>query len=59
MIRYADDFVLMGKTLKEEVLMKLKAILNRMGLSLNKRNARTIPQNNGTLQTSRSGCVIE
>jgi group II intron reverse transcriptase/maturase len=35
MVRYADDFVLMGKTLPTEVIEKLKSLLYRMGLSLN------------------------
>jgi RNA-directed DNA polymerase len=34
-VRYADDFVLMGKKLPEEVIDKLKNLLHRMGLSLN------------------------
>lgn len=34
-IRYADDFILMGKELSEEVLSELESILDRMGLSLN------------------------
>jgi RNA-directed DNA polymerase len=34
-VRYADDFVLMGRTLPEEVIKKLKNLLYRMGLSLN------------------------
>jgi group II intron reverse transcriptase/maturase len=34
-VRYADDFVLMGRTLPEEVIKKLKSLLYRMGLSLN------------------------
>lgn len=35
MVRYADDFVLMGSMLPEEVIEKLKNLLHRMGLSLN------------------------
>jgi len=42
MIRYADDFVLMGKKLPEEVLEKLKSLLHRMGLSLNEGKTRKI-----------------
>jgi RNA-directed DNA polymerase len=42
MVRYADDFVLMGKTLKAEALNKLKDILNRMGLALNEEKSRQI-----------------
>lgn len=42
MVRYADDFVLMGKTLPEEVIEKLKGLLQRMGLSLNEGKTRQI-----------------
>ncbi len=41
-VRYADDFVLMGKKLPEEVLVKLKNLLQRMGLSLNESKTRHI-----------------
>lgn len=34
-VRYADDFVLMGKTLPDEVKIKLENLLGRMGLALN------------------------
>jgi group II intron reverse transcriptase/maturase len=34
-VRYADDFVLMGRTLPTEISEKLKSLLSRMGLSLN------------------------
>ena len=34
-VRYADDFVLMGKELPKEVIEKLKTLLHRMGLKLN------------------------
>jgi len=34
-VRYADDFVLMGRTLPVEIAEKLKRLLTRMGLSLN------------------------
>jgi RNA-directed DNA polymerase len=48
MVRYADDFVLMGKTLSKAVLSKLKELLKRMGLTLNEQksgmiNARETP----------------
>jgi len=48
MVRYADDFVLMGKSLSKEVLAKLKELLGRMGLILNEQksamiNARETP----------------
>jgi group II intron reverse transcriptase/maturase len=42
MVRYADDFVLMGKMLPEEVLEKLKSLLPRMGLSLNEDKTRKL-----------------
>ena len=50
MVRYADDFVLMGETLKETVINKLKDLLARMGLTLNGEkskqiNAKTTPFN--------------
>lgn len=35
-IRYADDFVLMGKELPEAIMERLESLLTRMGLSLNK-----------------------
>ena len=41
-VRYADDFVLMGKKLPEEVIEKLKSLLHRMGLSLNESKTRKI-----------------
>ena len=41
-IRYADDFVLMGKTLPVEITDKLKNLLNRMGLTLNESKTRQI-----------------
>lgn len=34
MIRYADDFMLMGKKLEDWVLREVKALLDRMGLSI-------------------------
>jgi RNA-directed DNA polymerase len=42
MVRYADDFVLMGKTLPAEVIAKLKNLLERMGLNLNEDKTRLI-----------------
>lgn len=42
MVRYADDFVLMGNTLPNEVLKKLKSLLHRMGLSLNESKTRKL-----------------
>jgi RNA-directed DNA polymerase len=41
-VRYADDFVLMGRKLPEEVIDKLKSLLHRMGLSLNEGKTRKI-----------------
>lgn len=41
-VRYADDFVLMGTRLKEEVIIKLKDLLQRMGLTLNEKKTRQI-----------------
>ena len=41
-VRYADDFVLMGKTLPLEIIEKLKNLLNRMGLTLNGTKTRQI-----------------
>ena len=41
-VRYADDFVLMGMKLPEEVIDKLKILLHRMGLSLNEGKTRKI-----------------
>ena len=34
-VRYADDFVLLGNSLPSQVLLKLKEVLARMGLRLN------------------------
>jgi RNA-directed DNA polymerase len=41
-VRYADDFVLMGKHIAEEALNKLKSILDRMGLTLNETKTKRI-----------------
>jgi RNA-directed DNA polymerase len=41
-VRYADDFVLMGKTLPTEIIGKLKNLLSRMGLSLNETKTRQV-----------------
>ena len=41
-VRYADDFVLMGRTLPKEVIEKLKSLLQRMGLTLNEKKTRQI-----------------
>lgn len=42
MVRYADDFVLMGRMIPEEVIKKLKSLLHRMGLSLNEDKTRKL-----------------
>lgn len=34
-VRYADDFVLMGKQIPDHILEKLKILLDRMGLTIN------------------------
>jgi RNA-directed DNA polymerase len=41
-VRYADDFVLMGKTLPAEITGKLKSLLDRMGLTINETKTRQI-----------------
>jgi len=41
-VRYADDFVLMGKDLPDQVIEKLTSLLSRMGLTLNKEKTRQI-----------------
>lgn len=41
-VRYADDFVLMGRTLEEGLLNKLKELLSRMGLTLNEEKSKQI-----------------
>jgi len=41
-VRYADDFVLMGKDLPDQVIQKLKSLLSRMGLTLNEEKTRQI-----------------
>jgi len=42
MIRYADDFILMGKQITEESLIRLKSYLDRMGLILNTEKTRLV-----------------
>jgi RNA-directed DNA polymerase len=42
MVRYADDFVLMGRTLNTTAVEKLKELLDRMGLKLNEQKSRQI-----------------
>lgn len=41
-VRYADDFVLMGKTIPDRVLSKLRELLERMGLTLNAKKTRLL-----------------
>ena len=41
-VRYADDFVLMGKRISKEAIEKLKEILRRMGLTLNETKTRLL-----------------
>jgi len=41
-VRYADDFVLMGRTIPVEITEKLKRLLTRMGLCLNEAKTRQI-----------------
>lgn len=41
-VRYADDFVLMGKTLPLEITDRLKSLLDRMGLMINETKTRQI-----------------
>jgi group II intron reverse transcriptase/maturase len=41
-VRYADDFVLMGKTIPKQVIDKLETLLNRMGLTINVTKTRQI-----------------
>lgn len=45
-VRYADDFVLMGKTLPAEITDRLKNLLNRMGLTINEVKTRQIEARN-------------
>lgn len=42
MVRYADDFVMMGTTLPDEITERLKSLLNRMGLTINETKTRQI-----------------
>ena len=42
MVRYADDFVLMGKRITVEVVERLRKILDRMGLKLNESKTRMV-----------------
>lgn len=42
LIRYADDFVLMGKEISQEILEKLKQILQRMELEINTEKSKLV-----------------
>ncbi len=42
MVRYADDFVLMGRTLGAAAIQKIKELLERMGLRLNEQKSKQI-----------------
>jgi len=41
-VRYADDFVLMGNQMGEQIKEKLKSLLSRMGLTLNEEKTRKV-----------------
>ena len=41
-IRYADDFLLIGKSIPKEVIQRLKDLLERMELTLNEEKTRTV-----------------
>jgi group II intron reverse transcriptase/maturase len=41
-VRYADDFVLMGEAITEAVMERLQSILIRMGLTLNEEKTRVV-----------------
>lgn len=45
-VRYADDFVIMGKTLSEKSISKLKSLIERMGLSINENKTRKLNARN-------------
>lgn len=42
MVRYADDFVLMGKSIPKEVIDQLTNLIDRMGLALNEEKTRKV-----------------
>jgi hypothetical protein len=42
MVRYADDFVLMGQKIDEKCLCKLREVLNRMELAINEAKSKLI-----------------
>lgn len=41
-VRYADDFVLLGKEITQEAMEKLRRVLTRMGLALNEQKTRQV-----------------
>jgi group II intron reverse transcriptase/maturase len=41
-IRYADDFVLMARSIPPEALLRLEKVLSRMGLTLNKEKSKQL-----------------
>lgn len=41
-IRYADDFVLLGEKITEEAMKRLRSVLTRMGLKLNEQKTRQV-----------------
>jgi len=45
-VRYADDFVLMGKTIPEAATEKLQSLLSRMGLVLNEKKTKMVKATN-------------
>jgi group II intron reverse transcriptase/maturase len=42
MVRYADDFVLLGRKIPPEALLRLEKVLARMGLTLNKEKSKQL-----------------
>lgn len=48
-VRYADDFVLMGRNIPQKVLSKLKELLERMGLTLNEDKTKLLNARDQTL----------
>jgi RNA-directed DNA polymerase len=45
-VRYADDFVLMGKNIPEAVIEKLNSLLKKMGLTLNEDKTKLVDATN-------------
>lgn len=46
MVRYADDFVLMGRVINEECLSKLRDVLDRMELTINETKSKLVKARN-------------